>query len=215
MKKTKIEPDKWRHFFAGIFMGVVLQMAAFFMFPTLFMAVIFTFLAVFVISYGFELFSDQPIPVDLEFLTELFQLDRLMDDVVASINATEMALHKFRDIAVIAGMVIQTFPGKQRNNKSLQASSSIIFKVLEEFEPSHLLVRQAYNEVFNQQLQEVRLVDAFKRIASNKIVLKFTDRYTPLSFPIKVDSLRQSLSSEDLTTRINRMIERNLKKRKK
>jgi len=59
------------------------------------------------------------------------------------------------------------------------------------------------------------LVDAFKRIASNKIVLKFTDRYTPLSFPIKVDSLRQSLSSEDLTTRINRMIERNLKKRKK
>ncbi len=166
-------------------------------------------------DYGFELFSDQPIPVDLEFLTELFQLDRLMDDVVASINATEMALHKFRDIAVIAGMVIQTFPGKQRNNKSLQASSSIIFKVLEEFEPSHLLVRQAYNEVFNQQLQEVRLVDAFKRIASNKIVLKFTDRYTPLSFPIKVDSLRQSLSSEYLTTRINRMIERNLKKHKK
>src|SRR5690606_22684201 len=50
-------------------------------------------------DYGFELFSDQPIPVDLEFLTELFQLDRLMDDVVASINAAEMALHKFRDIA--------------------------------------------------------------------------------------------------------------------
>jgi len=145
----------------------------------------------------------------------LFKLDHLMDDVVASINATEMALHKFRDIAVIAGMVIQTFPGKQRNNKSLQASSSIIFKVLEENEPNHLLVRQAYNEVFNQQLQEVRLVEAYKRIESNNILFKETDRYTPLSFPIKVDSLRQSLSSEDLTTRINRIIERNLKKKKK
>lgn len=166
-------------------------------------------------DYGFELFSDQPIPVNLEMMRTLFKLDHLMDDVVASINATEMALHKFRDIAVIAGMVIQTFPGKQRNNKSLQASSSIIFKVLEENEPNHLLVRQAYNEVFNQQLQEVRLVEAYKRIESNNILFKETDRYTPLSFPIKVDSLRQSLSSEDLTTRINRIIERNLKKKKK
>lgn len=166
-------------------------------------------------DFGFELFSDQPIPVDLAILKKLFQQENLMDDVVASINATEMALHKFRDIAVISGMVIQTFPGSQRNNKSLQASSSIIFKVLEEFEPSHLLVRQAYNEVFNQQLQEVRLLEAYKRIANSTILLKETDRYTPLSFPIKVDSLRQSLSSEDLSTRINRMIERNLKKRKK
>lgn len=166
-------------------------------------------------DFGFELFSDQPIPINEELLQELLSSNGLMDDVVGSINAAEMALHKFRDIAVIAGLVIQTFPGAQRNNKSLQASSGIIFKVLEENEPTHLLVKQAYTEVFNQQLEEVRLQKTFQRIAESTVLLQFSDRYTPLSFPIKADSLRQSLSSEDLATRLERMIERNLKKKKK
>lgn len=165
-------------------------------------------------DYGFELFSDQEVPLTDSFLKEILSKERLMDDLLSSINATEMALHKFRDIAVIAGLVIQSFPGSQRNNKSLHASSSIIFKVLEDFEPNHLLLRQAYQEVFNQQLEEVRLMQAFIRISSSTLVLKRTDRFTPLSFPIKVDSLRQSLSSEDLATRIEKMIQRNLKKKK-
>ena len=165
-------------------------------------------------DYGFELFSDKEIPLTEEQLRIVLKRDNLMTDVAGSINAAEMALHKFRDIAVISGLVIQTFPGAQRNNKSLQASSSIIFKVLEEHEPDHLLVRQAYAEVFNQQLEEVRLQEAFARIEKSKIVYIFVNQYTPLSFPIKVDSLRQSLSSEDLSTRIERMIERNNKKRK-
>lgn len=166
-------------------------------------------------DYGFELFSDQPIPADEDLLRKLLSQDDLMKDVVSSINAAEMALHKFRDIAVISGLVIQSFPGKQRNNKSLQASSSVIFKVLEDFEPDHLLLRQAYYEVFNQQLQEVRLREAFQRITNSKIVYIFANQFTPLSFPIKVDSLRQSLSSEDLKTRIDKMVQRNLKKKRK
>lgn len=166
-------------------------------------------------DYGFELFSDKQIPLTKDDLRKILCRDGLMNDVASSINAAEMALHKFRDIAIISGMVIQTFPGKKRNNKSLQASSSVIFKVLEEHEPDHLLVRQAYAEVFNQQLEEVRLQEAFKRIENSKIIYIFAQQYTPLSFPIKVDSLRQSLSSEDLATRIQRMIQRNSDKKKK
>ncbi|MCP1996464.1 ligase-associated DNA damage response DEXH box helicase [Flavobacterium sp. HSC-61S13] len=166
-------------------------------------------------DYGFELFTDQPIPLDEDILKQLLTVESLMADVFSSINATEMALHKFREIAVISGMVIQTYPGAQRNNKSLQASSSIMFKVLEDFEPQHLLLRQAYTEVFNQQLEEVRLMQAFIRIAASTIIYKESDFFTPLSFPIKVDSLRQSLSSENLATRIEKMIQRNTLKKKK
>lgn len=165
-------------------------------------------------DYGFELFSDQVIPLTEDDLRTVLDRKNLMQDVAKSINAAEMALHKFRDIAVISGLVTQTFPGKQRNNRSLQASSSVIFKVLEEHEPDHRLVRQAYAEVFNQQLEEVRLQEAFRRIENSKILYIFANQYTPLSFPIKVDSLRQSLSSEDLATRIQKMIERNSKKKK-
>ncbi|AZB21481.1 ligase-associated DNA damage response DEXH box helicase [Kaistella haifensis] len=164
-------------------------------------------------DYGFELFSDREIKLSEEDLHQILSKENLMQDVISSVNATEMARRKFRDIAVISGMVVQTMPGRQVNNKSLQSSSGIIFSVLEDYDPENLLLKQAYTEVFNQQLEEARLVSAFERISTSKIVYIFSDRFTPLSFPIKVDSLRQSLSSEDLATRIRKMQENNLKKK--
>jgi ATP-dependent Lhr-like helicase len=158
-------------------------------------------------DYGFELFSDKEIPLNEDNLEQILTRENLMTDVISSINAAEMARRKFRDIAVISGMVIQNFPGQQRSNKSLQSSAGLIFKVLEDYDPEHFLVRQAYTEVFNMQLQEQRLVEAFKRIEKSKIILKFANSFTPLSFPIKVDSLRQTLSSEDLDARIKRLVE--------
>lgn len=158
-------------------------------------------------DYGFELFSDKQIPLNEDNLEQILTRDNLMTDVISSINAAEMARRKFRDIAVISGMVIQNFPGQQRSNKSLQSSAGLIFKVLEDYDPDHFLVRQAYTEVFNMQLQEQRLVEAFKRIEKSKIILKFANSFTPLSFPIKVDSLRQTLSSEDLDSRIKRLVD--------
>jgi len=164
-------------------------------------------------DYGFELFSDKEIPLNEDNLEKILTRENLMTDVISSINAAEMARRKFRDIAVISGMVIQNFPGQQRSNKSLQSSAGLIFKVLEDYDPENFLVRQAYTEVFNMQLQEQRLVEAFKRIEKSKIILKFANSFTPLSFPIKVDSLRQTLSSEDLDSRIKRLVEQAKKAR--
>ena len=158
-------------------------------------------------DYGFELFSDKEIPLNEENLGKILTRQNLMTDVISSINAAEMARRKFRDIAVISGMVVQNFPGQQRSNKSLQSSAGLIFKVLEDHDSNHFLVRQAYTEVFNMQLQEQRLVEAFKRIEKSKIILKFANSFTPLSFPIKVDSLRQTLTSEDLDARIQKLIQ--------
>ena len=158
-------------------------------------------------DYGFELFSDKEIPLNEDNLHKILSKENLMNDVISSINAAEMARRKFRDIAVISGMVIQNFPGQQRSNKSLQSSAGLIFKVLEDYDPNHFLVRQAYTEVFNAQLQEVRLVEAFKRIEKSKIILKLANAFTPLSFPIKVDSLRQTLTSENLDARIQKLIQ--------
>lgn len=158
-------------------------------------------------DYGFELLSDQPIPLDEQSIKTILSKDNLMEDVIGSINASEMASRKFRDIAVISGLVIQSQPGNRKNNKSLQSSSGLIFRVLEDYEPQNLLLRQAYTEVFNQQLEEVRLKAAFDRISKSKIIIKFATSFTPLSFPIKVDSLRESITSEDLDQRIKRMRE--------
>lgn len=54
----------------------------------------------------------------------------------------------------------------------------------------------------------------FERIENSRIIYQFAENFTPLSFPIKVDSLRQSLSSEDLSSRIKKMQDRSIKKHK-
>ena len=166
-------------------------------------------------DYGFELFSKLEIPLTEENIHEILSKENLIRDVMASVNSTEMARRKFRDIAVISGMVIRTYPGQQKNNKNLQSSSGLIFNVLEDFDPENLLLKQAYSEVFFQQIHEARLVEAFKRIHESEIIIKNSNTFTPLSFPIKVDSLRQSLSSEDLKARILRMKMEAMKKKMK
>ncbi|HUH74104.1 MAG TPA: ligase-associated DNA damage response DEXH box helicase [Chitinophagales bacterium] len=166
-------------------------------------------------DYGFELLSSNEIPINEENIQQILSKENLIQDVISSVNATEMARRKFRDIAVISGMVIQTYPGQQKNNKSLQSSSGLIFSVLEDHEPNNILLKQAYTEVFNQQIDEARLVAAFDRIEKSKIILKFANSFTPLSFPIKVDSLRQSLSSESLSERIRRLQAEAMKPNKK
>jgi ATP-dependent Lhr-like helicase len=156
-------------------------------------------------DYGFELLSEQPIPIDEGNIKELFTPVGLSDDIIASINATEMARRKFRDIACISGLVFQGYPGKYIANKHLQSSAGLFFNVFSDYDKHNLLLRQAYDEAFYQQIEEPRLAAALHRIQGSKVVIVKTDRYTPLCFPIKVDSLRDNMSSEELSQRIERM----------
>jgi ATP-dependent Lhr-like helicase len=156
-------------------------------------------------DYGFELLSEQAIPLDENEVKTCFSPANLSEDIVASINATEMARRKFRDIACISGLVFQGFPGKYIANKHLQSSAALFFNVFSDYDKHNLLLRQAYDEAFYQQIEEPRLAAALHRIQSSKIVMVKSDRYTPLCFPIKVDSLRENMSTEELSQRIERM----------
>lgn len=156
-------------------------------------------------DYGFELLSDQPIPVDDTNVYELFSPDNLFQDIQRSVNSTEMARRKFRDIAVIGGLIFQGYPGEHKKARHLQSSAGLLFNVFAEYEPNNLLLRQAYNEVMAQQMEEVRLRNMLERIQKSKIVITFPQRLTPFCFPIKVDSMRENLTSEKLEDRVRRM----------
>ncbi len=156
-------------------------------------------------DYGFELLSDQPIPLDDTNVYELFTTENLMNDITQSVNSVEMAKRKFRDIAVIGGLIFQGYPGEQKKARHLQSSASLLFKVFSDYEPDSLLLRQAYQEVFDQQMEEVRLRNALSRILNSKIVIKFPQQLTPFCFPIKVDSMRENMSSEQLEDRVRKM----------
>ena len=157
-------------------------------------------------DYGFELLSDQPIPVDDSNVYEIFTTENLFSDIQKSVNATEMAKRKFRDIAVIGGLIFQGMPGEQVKARHLQSSAGLLFNVFNEYDSKNLLLRQAYNEVLSQQMEEERLNAAFIRISQSKIVIKYPIQATPLCFPILVDGLnRNNLSSEKLEDRILKM----------
>lgn len=156
-------------------------------------------------DYGFELLSDQPIPVDDSNVYELFSEEGLFDDIQKSVNSTEMAKRKFRDIAVIGGLIFQGIPGEKQKARHLQSSASLLFKVFAEYEPNNILLKQAYTEVFEQQMEEVRLRDMLQRIQKSNIIITWPQQLTPFCFPLKVDSLRENMSSEQLEDRVKRM----------
>lgn len=157
-------------------------------------------------DYGFELLSDKPIDMQQVLDNNLFTNDFLLDDLQKSLNATEMARRKFRDIAIISGMVFTGYPNKGIKMKHLQSNSQLLFEVFRDYEPDNLLFQQAFTETFEHQLEEGRLRLSLERIANQKIVWKQCEKATPFAFPLITDRLsRERLSSEKLEDRIRRM----------
>jgi ATP-dependent Lhr-like helicase len=159
-------------------------------------------------DYGFELLSDQAVDMQAVLDNDLFTSEYLLDDLSKSLNATEMARRKFRDIAVIAGLVFTGYPNKLIKNKHLQSSSQLIFDVFKDFDPDNPLYQQAFTETFEHSLEQGRLQKALERIAEQDIIWKTCQKPTPFSFPIITDRLREKLSSEKLNDRIQKMIKK-------
>jgi len=157
-------------------------------------------------DYGFEILSDQKIDIEAIIDNNLFTTDYMLSDLEKSLNSTEMARRKFRDIAVISGMVFTGYPNKGVKMKHLQSSSQLLFDVFRDFEDDNLLYQQAFTETFEHQLEEGRLRIALERIATQQIIWKPCTKPTPFSFPLITDRMsREKLSSEKLADRIKRM----------
>ena len=159
-------------------------------------------------DYGIELVSDEPIMLDENLLRRALTPQNLESDILASLNAAEMARHRFRDIARVAGLVFQGYPGRQKRARQLQASSGLMFDMLSEHDPDNLLLGQARQEVLEAEMELSRLRRTLEAIAERRIVLEHTERLTPLAFPLWADRLRGQLSTEDFQARVERMLAR-------
>ena len=160
---------------------------------------------------GFELLSPDPAPLTDDPHAVGLDLRGLLDpanlaaDILSSLNATELAKRAFREIARVAGLVFPGFPGSGKTAKQLQASSSLFFEVFREYDPGNLLLEQAQREVLERQLDESRLRAALDRLGRAAVVATSPPKPTPLAFPLLVDRLRESVSSEKLADRVRRM----------
>ena len=120
-------------------------------------------------DYGFELLSEQEIPIQDAFDSDLLSSAHLRHDIERSLNETEMARRRFRDIAQVAGLVFKGYPGKAKAVRHLQSSAQLFFGVFQDMDPNNLLLRQAHEEVMTFQLEESRLRNALERIATQRI----------------------------------------------
>lgn len=156
-------------------------------------------------DYGFELLSETKVTFDSYLVKNLFSTQSLSEDIRNSVNSIELARRGFREIASIAGLIFKGFPGKQKKDRHLQSSSELFFEVFQNYEPTNLLLQQAYDEAMNFQLEEGRLFNALERIQKQHILLEQPSKVTPFAFPILVDRLREKLTSEKLIDRVKKM----------
>lgn len=158
-------------------------------------------------DYGFELQSPDPIDVDLHQLKTVFTPEKLLEDILKSINSGEIAKRRFRDIARIAGLIFDGYPGRSKSAKQLQTSSGLIFEVLKNHDADNLLLELAHREVLEQQLEFHRLENTLKNLSKKQWRLEQPERLTPLSFPLWAENLNsQTLTSMNFQDRITSML---------
>ncbi|CZT30318.1 ligase-associated DNA damage response DEXH box helicase [Pseudomonas cerasi] len=157
-------------------------------------------------DYGLELLSASEIDWAQALQADLFSETDLLADIIASLNAGELALRRFREIARISGLVFSGYPGAAKSNRQLQASSGLFFEVFKQYDADNMLLTQAEQEVLRQELDLQRLELTLRQINSRTLDLHAIKRATPLAFPLLVERFRESLSSEKLADRIARMV---------
>ena len=159
-------------------------------------------------DYGLELLSATEIDWAARLPQLLAPVERatLRDEVLASLNATELARRRFRQIARIAGLIFQSHPGEARSQRQLQASASLYFDVFRQHDPGNRLLRQAEAELLSAELDVDALADTLARLAAQQLDLRRLDRPTPLAFPLLVERLRERASTESLAQRLGRML---------
>lgn len=157
-------------------------------------------------DYGLELLAPDVAPIDEALEAGLFSTAHLLHDIPASLNAAELARRQFREIARVAGLIFQGYPGANRSARQLQASSELLYDVFARYDPDNLLLLQAHREVLERQLEQSRLGRALDRIANGQISLVDVERPTPLAFALLVDRAREQVTSEKLPDRIRRMV---------
>jgi ATP-dependent Lhr-like helicase len=159
-------------------------------------------------DYGLELLSATEIDWAGQLRRLLAPVDRatLREEVLAGLNAMELARRRFRQIARIAGLIFQSHPGEARSQRQLQASASLYFDVFRQHDPGNRLLRQAEAELLSSELDVDALDRTLARMATQELVVQRPARPTPLAFPLLVERLRERASTESLAQRLGRML---------
>lgn len=128
-------------------------------------------------------------------LDTLFSEDMMGDDLDAWLAESDLMKRTFRNCAVIAGLIERRFPGQEKTGRQVTFSTDLIYNVLREHEPDHILLRSAWQDAGTGLLDVHRLGDALARI-SGQIRHRHLDRISPLAVPVMLEIGRVPIYGE-------------------
>lgn len=119
-------------------------------------------------------------------LDDLFSEDMLGDDLEAWLDESQLMRRTFRNCAIISGLIERRHPGQEKTGRQVTVSSDIIYDVLYQHEPDHILIQATRRDAARGLLDIERLGQCLARIRRH-IVHKPLDRISPLAVPVLLD----------------------------
>lgn len=157
-------------------------------------------------DFGCEIISPEPFENVENIFKTLFSLERLEEDLEGAFNLSQMAKSAFRDIARIAGLVIQGYPTKRKTLRQIQMTSSLLYDVFENYDPHNLLLEQARKEVQVKEIELDRLKKTLERIQGKEFRFVYLKRFSPFSLPLYLESESEHLSNETLEEKMKKAV---------
>ncbi|MDF1768943.1 ligase-associated DNA damage response DEXH box helicase [Maricaulis sp.] len=125
----------------------------------------------------------------------LFDEDMMGDDLDAWLAESQLMKRTFRNCAVIAGLIERRFPGQEKTGRQVTFSTDLIYDVLREHEPDHILLRAAWQDAAAGLLDIRRLGEALARIRG-RVTHMPLDRISPLAVPVMLEIGKEPVYGE-------------------
>ncbi len=156
-------------------------------------------------DYGIEVATDAKLALNSDGWRALLNANNLVEDILSSLNASELSKRKFRDIARIAGLIFAGHPGRGKTTRQIQASTGLIFDVLKNHDPEHRLLYQAQQESLRNEFDLERLQTTLRSLETKSLAVVTLSSLSPFGFPLWAERLRHRLTTDQWQARIDRM----------
>ena len=135
----------------------------------------------------------------------IVQPRELQHDLEKALNLSELVRRQFRATARISGLIFEGYPGRQKSLRMLQTSAGLLYDVLSQYDPNHVLLGQAKNDVLRDEFDIERLLEVLQSLEQQPVQVKEIAQPSPLALPLVIDRLSSRLSTETIAQRMERM----------
>jgi ATP-dependent helicase Lhr and Lhr-like helicase len=128
-------------------------------------------------------------------LAKLFDEDMLGDDLDAWLAESSLMKRSFRICAIISGLIERRHPGQEKTGRQMTVSSDLIYDVLRQHEPDHILLKAAFADAATGLIDVGRLGLFLQRIRG-RIRHIALPHVSPLAVPAMLEIGRESVPGE-------------------